>query len=185
MSPRFPLAFRPTGVRFLSRPVPPETSAFLTVGPPPSSSGLRRGFHVPRARDAAGVGALYAPGRRCPPGRRESTARRLPPRSGLPCAPLPHPTGGGLFSRGVIEGSLVFARPAFPLPVAPGWNGNSWASPWSFAPRRCQRRTSRWRRVIGHEPGTTLSSATPPTPSPRASTHRTRPRVARSPERCS
>jgi hypothetical protein len=94
---RFPLAFRPTGLRFLSRPVPPETSAFLTVGPPPPclGDGLRRGFHVPRMRDAAGVGALYAPGRRCPPGRRETSARRLPPCSGPPFTPLPRPTGGG------------------------------------------------------------------------------------------
>ncbi|MDQ0600121.1 hypothetical protein QF037_004466 [Streptomyces canus] len=46
-------------------------------------------------RDAAGVGALYAPGRRCPPGRRETSARRLPPHSGPPFTPLLHPTGGG------------------------------------------------------------------------------------------
>jgi hypothetical protein len=97
-SPRFPWPSRPTGIRFLSRPVPPKTSAFLTVSPPPShgGDGLRRGFHVPRTRDTAGLDALYAPGRRCPPRRRESSARRLPPHSGPPCTPLPHPTGGGL-----------------------------------------------------------------------------------------
>ena len=41
-----------------------------------------------------GLGALYIPGRRCPPERREATARRLPRSSGLPCTPLPLPTGG-------------------------------------------------------------------------------------------
>lgn len=123
MSPQFPLAFRPTGVRFLSRPVPPETSAFLTVGPPLSSSGLRRGFHVPRARDTAGVGALYAPGRRCPPGRRESTARRLPPRSGPPCTPLPHPTGG-VFSH-ETSSRVHWCSPVRPSPClsSPGGTG--------------------------------------------------------------
>jgi hypothetical protein len=80
----------------------------------------------------------------------------------------------GPISRDVIEGSLSFARPAFPLPVTPGWNRGSWASPRSFAPRRYQRRTSRWRRVIGHGPGTTLSSAPPPTPSPKGSPLTTR-----------
>ena len=34
MLSRFPPAFRPAGLRFLSHPVPPQTSAFLTVGPP-------------------------------------------------------------------------------------------------------------------------------------------------------
>jgi hypothetical protein len=29
-----------------------------------------------------------------------------------------------------------FTRPAFPSPVAPGWNGRPWASPPSFEPRR-------------------------------------------------
>lgn len=76
----------------------------------------------------------------------------------------------GFSSRDVIEGSRVFARPVFPLPVATGWNGGAWASPRSFAPRRYQRRTSRWERIIGHGPGTTLTSATSPTPFPRAST---------------
>lgn len=101
MLSRFPLAFRPTGIRFLSRPVPPETSAFLTVGPPPPTkgSGLRRGFHVPRMRDAAGVGALYAPGRRCPPGRRETSARRLPPHSGPPLPRCCIPPAGASLTR--------------------------------------------------------------------------------------
>jgi hypothetical protein len=90
----------------------------------------------------------------------------------------------GFSSRDVIEGSRVFARPVFPLPVATGWNGGAWASPRSFTPRRYQRRTSRWERIIGHEPGITLSSATSPTPSPKAATQHTRPRVAPSRRKC-
>ncbi|MDX2938381.1 transposase [Streptomyces ipomoeae] len=49
---RFPLAFRPTGLRFLSRPVPPETSAFLTVGPPPPRQGRRPPSGFPRSAHA-------------------------------------------------------------------------------------------------------------------------------------
>lgn len=196
MLSRFPLAFRPTGLRFLSRPVPPETSAFLTVGPPPSTGGLRRGFHVPRAQDAAGLGALYAPGRRCSPRRCESSARRLLHRSGAPCTPVLHPTCG-VFSH--ERSSRVHGcSPVWPSPCLspPGGtraldDGRVQPTPTralgllpGASPRRCQRRTSGWGRGIGHEPGTSLSSATPPTPSPRLSTPRTRPRVAPSPGKC-
>jgi hypothetical protein len=38
-------------------------------------------------------------------------------------------------------------RPIFPLPVAPGRNGNPSAFPPGFAPRRYQRRTPRWEQV--------------------------------------
>lgn len=77
-------------------------------------AGLRRGFHVPRMRDAAGVGAPYAPGRRCPPGRRETSARRLPPRSGPPFTPLLHPTGGGFSHE--ASSRVHWCSPARPSP---------------------------------------------------------------------
>jgi hypothetical protein len=35
---------------------------------------------------------------------------------------------------GSRKSSRSFARPAFPSPVAPGWNGNPWALPLSFTP---------------------------------------------------
>ena len=161
---RFPLAFRPAGLRFLSRPIPPETSAFLTVGLPPSTfnSGLRRGFHVPRVRDAAGVGALYAPGRRCPPRRRESSARRLPHLSGPPCTLLPHPTGrvlsheassrvhcrspvrpspclsppGGTGALGLLPGA---SHPAVTSDARPGGDGSSDTDPGLPCHRRHRR----------------------------------------------
>jgi hypothetical protein len=38
-------------------------------------------------------------------------------------------------------------RPIFPLPVAPGRNGNPSAFPSGFAPRRYQRRTPRWEQA--------------------------------------
>ncbi|WP_054814080.1 DUF2637 domain-containing protein [Nocardia arizonensis] len=96
---------------------------------------------------------------------RNPARRRDPGQSRSPFTRLELPTGTGSFSRDVIEGSLLFTRPAFPSPVTTGWNGSAWASPRSFAPRRYRRRTSRWGQIIGHWPGTTLTSASTPTPS--------------------
>ena len=47
----------------LGHPVPPRDYAPLTIGLPKPLAGLgpRRGFHVPRTRDTAGVGAPYTP----------------------------------------------------------------------------------------------------------------------------
>lgn len=94
MLPRFPLAFRPAGLRFLSRPVPPETSAFLTVGPPPALSGRRPPSGFPRSARAR----CDRSGRPLYPGAAVSSrtacisARRLPRLSGPPCTLLLHPT---------------------------------------------------------------------------------------------
>ena len=61
---RFPVAFRLPALA--SRVVlrPPRSSAFLTVGPPDehSSSGPRRGCHVPHETDTTGLDALCTPG---------------------------------------------------------------------------------------------------------------------------
>ena len=46
-----------------------------------------------------------------------------------PCTPVQQPTTGGFLSRGIIKGSRSFTRPAFPSPVAPGWNGSPRACP--------------------------------------------------------
>lgn len=53
---RVPLPF---GSRhpLLGLPVPPRASAPLTIGLPALKAGTRRGFHVPRIRDATGEDA--------------------------------------------------------------------------------------------------------------------------------
>jgi len=60
------------------------------------------------------------------------------------------------------RGFTVFTRPAFPLPVTPGWDGSPWASPPSFTPRRCQRRMSRWGQALEHWPGSTSPTSVDP-----------------------
>ncbi len=59
--PGFPVAFRRTGVRFLGILFPPRVSAPLTIGLPDLTARTRRGYHVPRFRDSAGLGALFTP----------------------------------------------------------------------------------------------------------------------------
>jgi hypothetical protein len=61
-----------------------------------------------------------------------------------PCTPVQQPTTGGFLSRGIIKGSRSFTRPAFPWPVAPGWNGSPRASSPGFTPRRYRRRMPGW-----------------------------------------
>ena len=55
-------------------------------------------------------------------------------------------------SRGIVKGSLAFARPVFSLPVAPGRIGCPWASSLSFAPRSYPRRTSGRRQALSTRP---------------------------------
>jgi len=83
--PRFPVAFRRTGIGFLDRPAPAGEWGLphgRLAGPLP---GPRRGCHVPHGRDPAGVGAPCTPGRRCSHGWLLVTSRRLPLPSGQPC----------------------------------------------------------------------------------------------------
>jgi len=58
-----PVAFRRTGIRLLGILSRRWASAPLTIGlpDPGHGSGPRRGFRVPRMRDATGVGAPYTP----------------------------------------------------------------------------------------------------------------------------
>ena len=51
-----------TGIRFSVILCPPGSWALLTVGLPTRAAGPRRGFHVPHARAATGLGALLTPG---------------------------------------------------------------------------------------------------------------------------
>src|SRR3954467_7140035 len=79
------------------------------------------------------MGAFFTPGRRCPPDQRSLSDRRLPLHNGQPYTPLEPPTGGAA-DNGACEDSLSFTRPAFPSPVAPGWNRNASAFPWASHP---------------------------------------------------
>ena len=121
----------------LGHPVPPRTCAPLAIGLPiPDGIGPRRGFHVPRMRDATGVGAPSTPrpavftrpaSQFRSPLAASTSGQALPPgcssrRSGL-CVTRRH--------RG-----FTCVRPSG-LPLArllPGRNGAPWASPSSFAP---------------------------------------------------
>ena len=79
------------------------------------------------------MGASFTPGRRCPPDQRSLSGRRLPLPNGQPYTPLKPPTGG-VADNGAYKDSLAFTRPAFPSPVAPGWNGNASAFSWASHP---------------------------------------------------
>ena len=97
MLSRFPVAFRPPAFASWAVLFPPGSSAFLTVGLPAATcaAGPRRGFHVPHARDATGVGALYTPGTAVLPRPAKASGRRLPLPSGQSCTPVPHPIPRG------------------------------------------------------------------------------------------
>jgi hypothetical protein len=174
---RFPAAFRLPAFASRSSDTrqgigPSLRSAYRT-----RSSGPRRGYHVPHARATTGVGASYTPRtailtRSAPHLRPAPAASQRPvltPRSSIPSAGPQITRHQRRFKR--------FTRPAFPSPVAPGWNGRPWASPPSFEPRRPEPATHvRVGTGLEHKPGTTLTtSAEPPI---RASTRNVRPRVA-------
>jgi hypothetical protein len=175
---RFPVAFRLPA--FASRSSdsrrgvgPSSRSAYRT-----QSSGPRRGYRVPHARATTGVGASYTPRTAM----LTRLAHHLQPAPAASQRPVPtprsnNPSAGPQITRHQRRFTR-FTRPAFPLPVAPGWNGRPWASPPSFGPRRSIRPTTHVRVGTGleHKPGTTLTtSAGPPI---RASTRNVRPRVA-------
>ena len=113
---RFPVAFRPPA--FASRVVlhPPRSSAFLTVSPPDnkSSSGPRRGCHVPHETDATGVGVLCTPG---------TVVRSRPaksPRAAPAASQRPAPISRSNFPSAEVlmtrrqRGFTRFTRPVFP-----------------------------------------------------------------------
>ena len=120
----------------LGHPVPASRiPPFLAVGLPgrrsgPDSVGVSA-FRTCETRP--GVGAFFTPGRRCRPGHRDLYDRRLPLLNGQPCSPTEafHRRG---WDYEACEDSLAFTRPAFPLPVIPGWNGDPSASTPGFAP---------------------------------------------------
>ena len=131
--------------------------ALLTVGLPAQAAGPRRGYRVPHARAATGVGALYTPrtSGAHPAGVDSPTgACRFPAAS--PCTPPRHPIMRGSrltrHQRGFTSRSPVRSSPRL---WPPGWNGQPFGFPPGFAPRRHRRRTSGWGQAIEHGPGTT------------------------------
>jgi hypothetical protein len=105
---RFPVAFRRTGIRLLSRPVPLRNSASLTVGLPTVATDGRTstGFpRFPRVRPDRGGCLLY-------PGAVVSTRSERNVPTGTRCfaaaSPTPPPQPfipGGSQSRGINGGS--------------------------------------------------------------------------------
>ena len=148
MPSRVPLPFGRRHL-LLGHPVPPRDSAPLTIGLPEPSRPGPDGFSMFRARETRPGWMPSIPrGQRCSRDRRWVSGRRLPP---LPAArpyhPVVHHVVPGSRSRGIIEGSLAFTRPAFPLPgCSLGRSEGPWAFPSSFAPpagRTCGRTSRR------------------------------------------
>lgn len=85
-----------TGISFSVILFPPGSWAFLTVGLPVNETGPRRGYHVPHARAATGLGALCTPGTAVLiPTDKGSSASACRFSAASPCTPLPHPISRG------------------------------------------------------------------------------------------
>jgi hypothetical protein len=127
MMSRFPAAFRPPAFASWSSCArwgtgPSLRSAYRLCCQGRTPTGLPRS-----ARMSCGRGWVPSlpRGLRCPHGRQVIPGRHTPPCSGPSLYPaVQQPTTGGFLSRGIIKGSRSFTRPAFPSPVAPGWNGS-------------------------------------------------------------
>ena len=59
----------------------------------------------------------------------------------------------GCISRGITEGSALFTRPAFPLPVILGWSEVPWAFPRASNPAVAGDACRGGDRHVGHLPG--------------------------------
>jgi hypothetical protein len=182
---RFPLAFRPAGLRFLSRPIPPETSAFLTVGLPPSTADsvgvstfraceMRPGWapSMPRGDGVLPGGVNHPPGAYRISAVRPAPCSRLPPAGSYLTRrhrgfTVVRPSGLPLACRPRVEQGLLGFSPELRTPPLPATH---------VQVETGHRTRTRDYPVIG---------ATADPLSKGQSTHHTRPRVARSPERCS
>ena len=131
MSPRVSCRLSTTGIRLLGILLPPRSSAPLTVGLPDSQrldpTGFPRSAHP--SHDRIGC-PLYPEAQRCSRSRSDPSGHHSPPLPGArPYHPGLHPISRSCPLRGVIEGSLAFARPVFPLACDPP-DGS--ASPWTL-----------------------------------------------------
>jgi len=152
---RFPVAFRLPA--FASRSSDSRQGIGSPYGRPTGPrAGPRRGYRVPHARAATGVGAPYTP-RTVVLARPSRLPDRHPPLpSGSPSTPPRHPTMRGSASRGINRGSSHSPVRSSPRPRPRGGTGDASAFPLSFAPHRHRRRTSGRGQAIEHGPGTTL-----------------------------
>ncbi len=98
--PRFPVAFRPTGIRLSDHPFPP----LVGVGPPLRSAyratpGPRRGFHVPHGPRPDRRGCPLYPGATVLPRPAGDHRPPLPLSSGRPCPQRCVPSPGATITR--------------------------------------------------------------------------------------
>ena len=164
---RFPVAFRLPAFRFSVIRFPPGSWALLTVGLPAQRPGPRRGYRVPHARAAAGVGASYTPRTAVLIPAEDVLSRRLPLYRGQSLHPAPASHHAGLrFTRHQRE---VHAIHPSGLPLAcgrPDGTGALGLSPeLRTPPTRSRRRTP--RVGTGHRARTwnyslNITSADPP-----------------------
>jgi hypothetical protein len=160
---RFPVAFRPPA--FASR----SSDSRQGVGPSSRSAyrfreaGPRRGYRVPHARAATGVGAPYTPRTMVltRPGRLPTGTRRFPaavpkPRNNIPpCEALVHEASTGVHSRSPVRSS--------PRPRLRDGTGSASVSPRASHPAVTGSARQGQGQAIEHGPGTTLTtSAEPP-----------------------
>ena len=126
---RFPARLSAAGIRFSVIRFPPRDRLSSRSAHRPKRAGPRRGYRVPHARAATGVGAPYTPRTvvLTRPGRLPDRHPPLP--SGSPSTPPQHPTMRGSASRGINRGSSTFTRPVFPSPTPPGWNRRRFGVP--------------------------------------------------------
>ena len=163
----------------LGHPVPPGASAPLTVGLPRHhrQHGPERGFHVPHARDPAGIGRPLYPGgdgvdateEWCPVA---AAASQRP----APVTPALHSVPGCVYHEASTR--IHSIRPSS-LPLTcdpPDGAGGPWAFPRSFTPPDTRCPSARQ----GRDRSSTLTRATSPASAdlPDVTTHNVRPRVA-------
>ena len=165
--PDFPSRFR-CRRSLLGHPMPAEEFGSphgRPTGHARGRAGPRRGYRVPHARAATGVGALYTPGTAVllPA---EARARPAPAalRRPVPDDPVPalHPRECAL--RGIDESSSNSPVRSSPRPRPPGWNGPPLRlPPEASAPRRPGADDARQGRgqAVEHGPGTTRSTSHP------------------------
>jgi hypothetical protein len=134
------------------------------VGPPlrsgyrhtASLAGPQRGFHVPHEQDTTGVGALSAP--RTTVLTRPASSLRSVSAPAASQRPVPRPRwsvpSAGLHVTRHHRGFTGVHPSGLPLHLWPlDGTATLGLDRLSFAPRRCQRRTSGWGQAVEHKPG--------------------------------
>jgi len=143
-----------TGIGFsviLSRQGMKRSSRSACRPPCTRTIGPCRGFHVPHQSDTTGVGASCTPGTVV--SSRSAHGHRPAPAASQRPVPAPRwnlPSGRANTDEASNRGSLTFTRPVFPLPVAPGRNGNPWAFLRASHPAVTSNACRSGDRSIGH-----------------------------------